>query len=115
MPPSGGIAVFAIGFSTAAVEACRQSLWTSRLPCFPVSDLLRVDDGLSRAILRIPVASRAVGTAVFHSCCVRVLYNAVDNTKVDLCRQSLATRCRNFAQWHRVCAEFSTAIVEHDG
>jgi len=30
MPPSGGIVVCAGGFSTAAVEAFRQSLWKNR-------------------------------------------------------------------------------------
>jgi hypothetical protein len=42
MPPAGGIVVFAGGFSTAAVEAFRQSLWTSHFRRWSIKHLLRV-------------------------------------------------------------------------
>jgi hypothetical protein len=60
MPPSGGIVVCASGFSTAVVDAVRQSLWTSDIRHLSIKHLLRVAEILrSRAKFSTAIVERA--------------------------------------------------------
>jgi hypothetical protein len=79
MPPSGGIVVSAAGFSTAAVDVLRQSLWTSTLPYLSIKHLLRAGQELRTAGRCVSRHLHALGGAVFHNDCGCLLYKPVDN------------------------------------
>jgi len=81
MPPSGGIVASAAGFSTAAVEAWRQSLWTSALHYLSIKHLLRADQELRTAGRYASWHLHTLGETVFHNDCGCLLYKPVDNNR----------------------------------
>jgi hypothetical protein len=111
MPPAGGIVVSAAGFSTAAVEVLRQTLWTSAIAHLPISDLPRAGHELSRSRWPVLRVRRMRAAQVFHSWCGCLLYKPVDNTRSPFAGRHLA----HFVDFLSGRAKFSTAIVERAG